>query len=366
MMHARIIRSKAILLIAAALVFLQLAVPAGASTVPVCTFNSQVAANFDGGGAMISIAMLIMLTMFIITGITYALSSAFKLDKLARFSKVEIGEIALTLLIVLIFLGTFSASNAISGPSSFFPAANHPISSQTFSSACEGLYASSFNLVGPLIIFGMRQETIALAASITINIEPNFFGFGVSPLSGLSVISRVLTFVMNVGTGFISLMVGMIVVLYIIYGVFPLFFFIGIVLRTMPWTRAAGGSFLGLFISFYILFPLLLHFLLAANMVSITASPSSSFTTTYNQILSSAGVPLSLNPLNAISNLGSVVDILPEQILSNFITYIITPTVFTLVAVAISLIIAFDFSETIGSFLGASSLTSSRMLNKVV
>ena len=57
-MHARIIRIKAILLIAAALAFLQFAAPVSASPVPVCTFNSQVAANFDGGGAMISIALL--------------------------------------------------------------------------------------------------------------------------------------------------------------------------------------------------------------------------------------------------------------------------------------------------------------------
>ncbi|MCL4363099.1 hypothetical protein M1439_01460 [Candidatus Marsarchaeota archaeon] len=366
MMHARIIRGKAILLIAAALVFLQLAAPAGASTVPVCTFNSQVSANFDGGGAMISIALLIILTMFIITGITYALSYAFKLDKLARFSRVEIGEIAVTLLIVLIFLGTFSVSNTISGPSAFFPAANHPISSQTFSSACEGLYASSLNLVGPLIIFGVQQEVISLVASINIKIEPNFFGFGVSPFSGLSVISRVLTFVINVGTGFIGLMVGMIVVLYVIYGVFPLFFFIGIVLRTMPWTRAAGGSFLGLFISFYILFPLLLHFLLAANMVAIPTSTSAGVTSSLSAIMSGGSAAFSLNPLNSLSTFASIVDILPAQILSNFIEYIITPAIFTLVAVAISLIIAFDFSETIGSFLGASSLTSSRMLNKVV
>lgn len=366
MMHARIIRSKAILLIAAALVFLQLAVPAGASTVSACTFNSQVAANFDGAGAMISIALLLILTMFIITGITYALSSVFKLDKLARFSRVEIGEIAVTLLIVLIFLGTFSASNAISGPSSFFPAANHPISSQTFSSACEGLSASSFNLVGPLIVFGMQQEVVSLFASISISVSPNFFGFSVNPFMGLKVISRVLTFAMSVGTGFIGLMVGMIVVLYIIYGVFPLFFFIGIVLRTIPWTRAAGGSFLGLFISFYILFPLLLHFLLAANIVAIPTSTQSSTSSALSSITSSVSQEFSLGPLSVLSDLANMVSVLPSQVLSNFITYIITPTIFTLVAVAISLIIAFDFSETIGSFLGASSLTSSRMLNKVV
>lgn len=366
MMLTKIIRSKTVLLIVAALVFLQLAVPAGATPVPVCTFNSQVSANFDGGGAMISIALLIILTMFIITGITYALSYAFKLDKLARFSRVEIGEIAVTLLIILIFIGTFSVSNTISGPSSFFPAANHPISSQTFSSACNGLYASSFNLVGPLIIFGVQQEIISLISSIKINIEPNFFGFGVTPFVGLKTISRVLTFVMNVGTGFIGLMVGVIVVLYIIYGVFPLFFFIGIVLRTMPWTRAAGGSFLGLFISFYILFPLLLHFLLAANMVAIPTSSQSSTTSSITSLISNAAAPLSIEPNSALSDLGNLVDILPQQILSNFISYIITPAIFTLVAVAISLIIAFDFSETIGKFLGSPSLKSSSMLNKVV
>ncbi len=365
-MQTKIVRSKAILLIAAALMFFQLAVPANASTVLACTFNSSVAANFDGGSALIGIAMLIILTMFIITGIIYALSYTFKLDKLARFSKTEIGEIAVTFLIVLIFLGTFSVSNTISGPSSFFPAANHPVSSQTFSSACNSLYASSFNLVGPLVVFGMQQTVLSLVSSITINIAPNFFGFGVSPFLGLKTVSRVLMFVMNVGVGFIGLMVGMIVVLYVIYGVFPLFFFIGIVLRTMPWTRAAGGSFLGLFISFYIIFPLLLHFLLAAQMTAIPTYSQSSFTTMYNSLLSSAGVPLSLNPLNAISSLKSIVDVLPKQILTNFISEIIVPTIFTLVAVIISLIIALDFTETIGSFLGASSLNSSRMLNKIV
>ncbi len=240
---------------------------------------------------MLGVSLLIILIMLMVTGITYGIGMAFKIDKLTRFSKTEIGEIIVTVLVVLIFLGTFSLSSSIS-PSS--PPTNQVTGSSLFSSApfysaCGTLADSSLSLLPAALGLALNGMLYQFASSLTISLEPNHFGVAFSPFAGLSMQVSILSLVYNLTWMFMMLLMGLAVFLFIVYSLFPIFLFTGVVLRTLPWTRAAGGAFLGFFIGFFVLLPLLLNF-----MLTLPSGTSTSTCTTTNS------VTLCINPDPAV------------------------------------------------------------------
>ena len=220
---------------------------------------------------MLSLSLLAIAVMLLIVGMLYAIGFAFKIDKLIRFSKGEIGEIIITVLIVLVLIGTFSISSRVtpSSPPVSPITGTSLFSDSQFMSACTEAANVSIGLLPAAISFTVQGSILSFLQSLTISIEPNFFGIAFSPLAGVSLITKVVGMLTDIAWGFVLLMAGVALFLFIIFAFFPIFLFVGVVLRTIPWTRAAGGAFLGIFIGFFLVLPALLSFTLNIGAISI-------------------------------------------------------------------------------------------------
>ena len=312
--------------------------------------------------SMLLVATLIMLVMFTVSGFVYAIGYAFKIDKLTRFSKAELGEIIITAVIALTFLGTFSLTNQLTSPSSLFHAAGTAFNTGVFYSDCSQLAATSDSLVPPLIAIGFEYDTMSLIGHTTLAITPQKFGDEFSPFASFAMVTAVLNVLMSVTGALMGVSFGLTFFLSLIYSVFPLFFYLGIVLRTLPWTRAAGGSFLGLFLGFFIMFPLLLHYALAANTAALSGASAITVTNSFSTYLNSGVNVFSL--LSQILSTSS--SLLSYLFIQNFVSTVLAPTIYVILALMLSLIVSFDFTESVGDFLGAPSLSSGSALKGII
>ncbi len=318
---------------------------------------------------LITISIIIIGIMVVVVGIAFALGYAFDINRLKQFSKIEIGEILVTLLIIIVFLSTSSILNRFSN------------TGNTFGSACESLSAYSVDLIpsifelataGMVLSLVQRAKlsfTFGIASSPLLPAGAGASGsFSISPFSGLSVIERALSLSMKFITLMLMLLLGIVLLLSVIHSVFPLFLFVGIVLRTIPWTRPAGGAFLGLFIGFFVFFPMVLSMMLPAIGPATTS------------ICTSTGVgglcqapALNNAPTQSISAMASILNgilDLPSAatygIIGLMIDSIMGPAIFAVVAVIITLLLTMDFAETVGDLLGAPTLSSKGALGRLI
>ena len=232
--------------------------------------------------SILMVSLLIMLVMSFAVAIIYGIGYSFRLDKLLRFAKSEIGEIILTLLIVMIFVGTFTLTSAGTSSSNFFAAGNGLLNNNIFVSDCSLLSQESFELIPHLFGLGIGASTLMFFGSLTVNLMPNYMGVSFRPIAGITALTPVLNTMIFGTWGAITILMGVGAFLVIIYSLFPLFLYIGIILRTLPWTRPAGGAFLGMFIAFYIMFPLLIYFMLVS----------------YVPYIGTPGLSIPINPVN--------------------------------------------------------------------
>ena len=314
---------------------------------------------------MLGISIVIMLTMAALSGMLYMIGYSFRINNLVRVSKQEFGEIAVTALIVLVFVGTFTLlSNASISPKLF----------SNTGAYSQGIFADDCNVLSgyALVMFeysfdlGIVQDFTLFASTIKVSYMPEGYGISFSPLSGYATSFKVIALLFLFAGGMSGLLLGIGVVLGIFYAIMPLFLFAGIILRTLPWTRAAGGAFLGIFLGFFIVFPVLLHFLLYNTPPSINligGSPSE-----YNQITipSFSDIFNMLNPGATFTIRASLNSIIDPSYATDVILSVLIPGMYGVFSFAFAFIISFDFAETAGDFLGSPSLSTSRSLNKLL
>ena len=309
---------------------------------------------------MLAVSLLILLLMTNIAALTYLLGSAFKVDRLSRFGRAELGEVLLTAIIVVVFIGAFAGINSLPPPSNYislYPQAL-PLtgSGNIFNVDCLSLAGSSFTVLGDIAPLYLSYDFVNFASGWTwgVNLVTNM-GSSVRPLSGLSLSLSAISNITNILYALIFLPIAAATILGIFYAIGPLFLFLGIILRTIPWTRAAGGAFLGFFIAFFILFPLL------TDLMVTTVSPAKIDFNTYT--LSTA--------FQNVNPLGSLSLAVPQQdlgmgLLMAFIQNVAGQMVYIIFSVLISLLISFDFMEAAGDLLGAPSLSSSQSLKRLI
>lgn len=365
--------------------------------------QSPIIVNIASFSSLIGISILIILLMTVIIAIAYSLGHAFGIDKLTTFAKTEAGEIAITIIVVGIFLGAFTATSSVAN-SNLFAIAGSSFNSNIFLNDCNAVMSSSAALISPELAFVLDTSFISMASGASFNLQLSSFGISFQPYAGDQFLSSIMQTLENIGGIMIGLLFGMGIFLAVIYGLFPLFLFAGIILRTLPVTRPAGGAMLGLFAAFYILLPIMLHFFLFYNSNYITDStitaqnicpttgtstqtqtPSTSTSTSSTSAIpcNTAGffsgiIPMltsiATGTLSAALNIGGTAStsmqglsaLLNGNIVQLFVQDIIEPVFYTLIAFVLSLVMAYDFMEAVGDLLGAPSLNASTMLKNVV
>jgi hypothetical protein len=340
----------------------------GTSSGGVIPSTNILSGQSNGVQSLITVSVFIMLVMLMIVALVYMISYVTGIASLMNFVKAEIGEIILTGIIIAIFIGGFSAASAAT---TTVHIAGVSVGQQTFVDDCTYLSDASLNLFVPYVFLNVMNWLIDVPESLTVKIEPSYFGLQTSPLNGYNLFDTSLSILENVTGAFMILIIITIGTLGLIYGLFPIFLYAGIVLRTLPWTRAAGGAFLGLFIGFYIVFPLLLHVMLAGYASTVTAPNSNPTVNTVQSIIqgvssnSQSGGTAVLN--SVISLFTTIGGIYGGQwgLINGYIYFVIEPAAFTTIAIIISFVISFDFAELAGDLLGAPSLNADSLMSRI-
>ncbi len=303
---------------------------------------------------------LVVLVMLSIVALAYLFGSAFKFDRLVRFARAEIGEVIVTVLVVSVFIGgIFTVGN----PNSY---------QNVYLTDCENLYGTFLTMLGEFKGLLLSQFTLQFISSFNFGITEQFFGFtGASPFSGLSLVTTsVITTFLNLGLALSGINLAVTFVLSVFFGLLPLFFFVGLLLRTFPWTRAAGGAFLGLFGGFYIAFPSLIYLMTIAPCASGCTLPAGIGGSSFVQ-----------QHLTAPNNGWNIFSNAWDQFTSYFqgwdfsalflqfdntIQNVIGPSIYMVVSIVIAFFISYDLLEALGDLLGAPALSSQHTLKKLL
>ncbi len=311
--------------------------------------------------SLLTISLLIMLVMLLIAGILYAIGYAIRVDKLIRFAKSEIGEVAITVLLVFVFIGSFSATS-FNTPSSMFQISKGTFSNSIYMKDCEALYNTSYNFVSPILEFMVYEIMISAIGTVEIDLIPVYFGITLNPFGGLVVVNSVIKMMVNIAAVFFGVNMATLFLLFIVYKLFPLFFFAGIVLRTIPWTRAAGGAFIGLFVAFYIILPLILSIAFSQYAVSPQTRSSYTYSTGLGSVFNTQQSSTRSMTENAVINISNGL----SGVLISFIKNVLEPSLFYVVSIVLSIIITYNFMEVLGDMLGSPSLSSRNTLKRLL
>ena len=350
---------------------------------------------------ILDFSLLIILLVLVVLGIIYAIGYSMKIDKLLNYSKTELLESVFNVIIIaaiaggmiLVFSGISfitsianaglssaqSAINSLGGTTVSFSTIQVKNAHDLYVGICDN-YGSSlmgitYNLFD-LYALGLLQM---FAQGFKIELMPNSGGFlmltpGVTlaPLAGLSPSMQVISYFFTMVSAFAAILIGIPLLLFFIYYLFPFFLYAGILFRSFPWTRAAGGTLLALFISFYVVFPSLIYPFSVLSTTSIgnayttpTASSGSQIIN-YKLIGGRFVMPIissgSLN-INTWGQLGSLINLGPM-----ILGYVegLSGVILQVIGLMMALVISYDLVEMFGKLLGAPSVSARKMLSKVV
>lgn len=307
----------------------------------------------NAANSMIGLSLLIMLVMLNIAALAYLLGSGFRISNLATFGKTEIGEVVVTALVVFIFIGSFLAVNTLPPTNNYLALDSGLLNKGIFQSDCINLAGGSLTAVGEIAPLYGLSDLVAFESSVKYQFSVSGEGYSASPLSGLSVSVALLGNLATILFVLIALPLAGAVILGIFYAISPLFLYLGIILRTVPFTRAAGGALLGFFIAFYVIFPLLIYLLIS----QVTVAPVTVNVTPGGQLFNNLSPSDLLAPPYFEFGFG---------ITKLIISAAMAELLYVIFAFVFSLVIAFDFMEAAGDLLGAPSLSSSQALKNLI
>jgi hypothetical protein len=348
---------------------------AGKNGINTATSNAFPISTTNTNG-MITLALIITTMMLMIVGMVYGIGYAFGIGKLIEFSKTEIFEAFLNfVIIILVFGGGLLVQNVVIMTSEIINTgiANVGITSMPLTSTmdiyrglCNNYEASAFQMGANFLKINSEIFMTSIVSNIIIQLQPQQIlglfpltpGLSFTPGAGLTVLNGGLKIIADIFGFTIGIYIFMIFVLFVIFYLFPIFLYLGIILRTFPWTRAAGGSMLALFISFYIVFPAILYPLSFSSLIS-----SSALTVQTSQFSVSMGSSISsfmgslMAPLTGGS---SIATFLEDTIMDS------APSLIDVFGFIIAFIVSYDLLEALGDLLGAPSFTGRSMFAKII
>ncbi|MDE1865512.1 MAG: hypothetical protein KGH94_02645 [Candidatus Micrarchaeota archaeon] len=350
--------------------------------------NPIIGAGTQGVTSVVGMTLVILLVVLFASAILYMVSQVMAIPRLTNFVKVELAEMVGTAALITIFFGAFYATAfATSGSAQALNPTVHfngPARS-VFVNDCAMLGSASIAVIGPIFITGTVNYGLQFVSSVDLTVAPGGFGFEDKPLSGLGIITTSLNELQGIMSAFLVAIFAVVFLLGLIYSLFPLLLYLGIVLRAMPWSRAAGGIFIAMFIGFYIVFPMMLSYTMN-GLSSIVSQQSndfygSSFASGASNLFSptsSSGIDNLLNSTSQqsggtamMSYLGNILASLAGfgtnyGAVNGFIVEFMGPAIMIAVMIAISLVVALDFADILSDLLGAPSLSSESLLKRVL
>ncbi len=334
---------------------------------------SPAIANYSSYGGLISVTLLVVMMMFVVMGLIYGLGMAFRWEMLKSLAKSEYLEGFVSILIIIFIAGGIAAFNgAESIIGGLFSASNITSAPGTFSTLYSSLCGNIFdNMVIPGFLltlwFDINKLIVSLIASFTLSFAPGGMGITVAPFAGFSTLNQLLWTEGALATFMLATGGMLIVMLFVIYYLFPLFLFFGVALRAFPWTRAAGGAFIALFIGFYIVFP--------AIMYPFTVPYSPATNTINGNVMAICNTKTSNCPSGiglAFGSLSQYLGVINLDIgysaYTNLLYFsqILVYAVLDLAGLIIALLISYDLVSIFGGLLGSRAVNATGLFDKII
>ncbi|MCL4365115.1 MAG: hypothetical protein M1569_01185 [Candidatus Marsarchaeota archaeon] len=342
--------------------------------------NQNLVSIAGNPAGFLGVSLLIVLAVLTILGLVFAAGIAFHIETLMQYARSELFEVFISLLLItLVVGGTPAFDGAISTLANFGSATAGAAPTAAITNARNVNIEACDNIQNNIMNAGLTNFAGLFAAlifnniivSFTVQVQPNGLGFTFAPFAGDSLITQLLYDEQMIFFGSIMFGTFLIMLLFLIYFLFPIFFYVGIVLRSFPWTRAAGGSLIALFVSFWIVFPALMY-----SFSAVTAPVSTSTCPTGYGLPTSTSTSgcLQFPKYTSFFSVSQFESLFPNlanmggQYESNLDSFAqsIGYTAVQIVGLLISLFISYEMVEKLGGLLGAPSMQSQRMLSKVL
>jgi hypothetical protein len=219
---------------------------------------------------------------------------------------------------------------------------------------CKNYVTNGINTgVSNVVSTGFVAAVLSDLKSWQVELQPLGLGLSFTPFGGALTTWNLVNTQTTAFEGIAGILLGVVFLLYIIFSIFPVFLYVGILLRSFPWTRAAGGTFIAIFIAFYIIFPAIIYpFSLYLQSVysALGVSPSTFATFSLGSfpavILQFSGASL----LNEISAFAQTIASAGLQ----------------LIGILIGFLICLSLVESIAKLLGAPSMHTRGLLGKLL
>jgi|GEM_PF-3422120 hypothetical protein len=354
--------------------------------------GGQIVSNvFSGGltgGGVLSLALLIVVMVLAVLAIVYGVGYGFGIRKMVEFAKTEYLESIFNIVLIVLIAGGFAGVGNVAGffagmasasslSSSYLPPSNIM---QLYSGICNNTIKGQVApAVGNIAKTLLNLPVYTFLQSFTIALTPpaifSDFSPGVifKPLYGTNIDYQLIVFLLM--PLFLTVFIGITVIFmfFLIYFLFPIFLYAGILLRSFPWTRAAGGALLALFIAFYIVLPVLYYPLLAVAAKQVSSAPNVQCSSqslggdcqTPDAIASSGWMNSFFGALGTLGSVFPSPTTLFIELTDGYVSFLAF-AVLEFIGFGIALIISFDLLEALGDFLGAPSLQSGRLLERLI
>jgi hypothetical protein len=332
---------------------------------------------------ILSISLLITLTMLSALAIVYGIGIGFKIDKLVNFVKTEYMESIFNIaMVIIIAAGVASLTGASVFISNIMGISSNVAPQKTiqgfYTQICSNIYGgvieNGFGIIVwsllnyiPYNVITQMTVTIQLSGIFPIPYLSSLLpAFTLKPFAGGAPFQTLVYIQIAAVAVIIFLGVAVIFLFYIIFFLFPVFLYAGVILRSFPWTRAAGGALISLFIAFYIIFPALFYpFTVSNNQSSIFQC-----NTDYSGVCGLPGFGTLLG--NTISNFfGYVVNhgqtlgeifVQTDQLYARVIAY----TAIEFIGLGIAFVISYDLLDSLCDILGAPSMHAEKIFARLI
>jgi len=352
-------------------------------------------ANFDSYNFVLQVSLLIVGMVFAVLAILYAIGYGFGIPKLLAFVKTEYLESFLNILIIAVL---FSGAAVLTGGMVFIsnlgnavitaagaggtapavalstnPASGYQDITGIYSSVCQTYMNDAISHLEGLTGLNALSYGYSIAAGFQINLMPNGMGISLAPLSGVTPYLLLIGFLSPLISGVVGIEIGVVFFMVIVYYLFPLLLFIGVLMRSFPWTRAAGGTLLALFIGFYVFFPALIYPFTSINYHCLAQASCSSgqYALSASSVGSAGSATDPFAQLQAIASgisQSATQSVIQSEFIDIFDFYIfsIINATFQIFGIIISFVISYSLLEGFADLLGAPSLQARDMLKKVI
>ncbi|MGI0141310.1 MAG: hypothetical protein ACREBF_01515 [Candidatus Micrarchaeales archaeon] len=336
-----------------------------------------------------------------VLAILYAIGYAFSLPRVITMVRTEYLESVLNIIIIVLIVGGMATLSAgvgfianLGGAAVSASGAGGAtlISGQTtlptiYNSVCNTYVNDALSHLAGLGGITVVSLILSEASSFAVSAIPNGVGVSFKPFFGLIPLQQVTLFLTPLISGVVAIEVGIVFFLAIVYYLFPIFLFAGILFRSFPWTRAAGGTLIALFIGFYVFFPALVYpftqisynsILTASACGALGTGTSTTFSTLCNgsnglgyqqnggKISESLGAGVLYGLYGVVNNVGSFFTGGEFSGLLDYYLFTIVNETFQLLGIIIAFVISYSLLEGFADLLGAPSLSAKDMLKKVI